>query len=184
MLPALRISIDCAPEFRKAARYALATLALIAGRRVHFVAERADLHYGRTPSGDEVWLPASPAARTLLEPVRIQPVAEDIDVQGVRVLGLFPVHDHPAVPTDIVAAAFFFLSLHEEWTAVRRDQFGRALASEGLLGRRGEVDRPVVAEYARLFATVIGESTADLRSPARYRGRPAAAVMTHDIDYL
>lgn len=177
---ALRISLGCDPAFRAPARYALATLALIAGRRVRFVASGGDLHYGTTAPAEGVWLPASPEATALLRRERLALDPSDILCSGHRVLSLFPLPAAP-LPTDIIAAAFFFLSLHEEWTAERHDMFGRALASESLLGRRGDIDRPVVAEYARLLQVLLGDS--DGARP-RFDGHHAAAVMTHDIDYL
>ncbi|MDX9758963.1 MAG: polysaccharide deacetylase family protein [Bacteroidota bacterium] len=182
MHPELRISIDGVAEFLPAARYTLATMALIAGRRVRFVEENATLHYGPVPVANAVWLPASDRGRDLLARRRIDPDARDIDVAGIRILGLFPVDDTATLPTDIVAAAFYFLSLHEEWTAVEHDQFGRVRATDSLLGRRGETARPVVAEYADVLRAVLGETGGDA-SP-RFGGYAAAAVMTHDIDYL
>ena len=154
---------------------------MIAGRRARFTSRDPELHYGPSPRDTALWLPSSAAWPRLLSRTRLSPDAADVEHAGVRVLSLFPVEGASTPCTDIVAAAFFFLSLHEEWTAERHDQFGRALASEGLLGKRGETARPVVAEYARLLRVLLG----DAATPApRYGGHPAAAVMTHDIDYL
>lgn len=153
---------------------------MIAGYRVRFVVSASHIHYGNAANGEALWLPASPDAPRLLRRERLAPEAADITVAGRRVLSLFPVADVP-IPTDIVAAAFFFLSLHEEWTAGRHDGFGRVLASESLLGRRGESDRPVVSEYALLLRVLLG---ATAEGSARYDGFSAAAVLTHDIDYL
>ena len=184
MLPDLRISIDCDPGFRRPAQYALATLALIAGRRARFVAREPDVHYGPARQGSPIWLPASPEASSLLRRTRVRPDARNVEISGTRILGLFPCSDaDTAVPTDIVAAAFFFLSLHEEWTAEQRDQFGRFRAADSLLGTRGEVDRPVVAEYAQLLDCLL-EGASHPRPQGRFEGFPSAAVMTHDIDYL
>lgn len=184
MLPDLRISIDCDPGFRRPARFTLATLALIAGRRVRFVTGDADVHYGPAREGGAVWFPASPDASSLLRRARVRPDARNIEIAGIRILGLFPcTGTDTAVPTDIVAAAFFFLSLHDEWTSEDRDQFGRFPASGSLLGARGETCRPVVAEYAQLFERLL-EGSSHPRPPLRFSGFSAAAVMTHDIDYL
>lgn len=206
MHPELRISIDCAPEFRHAARYTLATLALIAGRRVHFVGEHATVHYGPRSVPGSIWLPASERGPELLARRHLHPAARDIDVAGLRILDLFPVDGASPLPTDIVAAAFFFLSLHEEWTAKEHDQFGRYRAFDSLLGGRGETARPVVAEYAAVLRVLLRVATADATADAsanasanasagmvaatiaeavpRFGGHAAAAVMTHDIDYL
>lgn len=160
---------------------------MIAGYRVRFVDTDSDIHYGPASRGEGLWLQSSPEALRLLRRERLAPEAVDITVAGRRVLSLFPVPglaimtDGARVTTDIVAAAFFFLSLHEEWTAVRHDDFGRALASESLLGGRGECDRPVVAEYAQLLRALLGGGG---EGKARYDGFSAAVVLTHDIDYL
>ncbi|MBE0642534.1 MAG: polysaccharide deacetylase family protein [Bacteroidetes bacterium] len=184
MLPELRISIDCDAAFRQPTQYTLATLALIAGRRVRFVSRGADLHYGPSSIPGAAWLPASSAAPTLLRRESAPTEVQDLEAFGRRFLSLFPVSTDTAPASDIVAATFFFLSLHEEWTTARRDQFGRFQSADSLLGKRGEVDRPVVAEYARVLAALLEQQQGAVSIEPRFAGRSAAAVMTHDIDYL
>jgi hypothetical protein len=180
----LRISIECDAGFLKPAQYTLATLALIAGLRVRFVAHDSDIHYGPSPRAGVRWLPACDRTAALLRREAVTLDAQDHEAFGLRFLGLFPVRAEGELHSDIVAAAFYFLSLHEEWTTERRDQFGRFPASDSLLGKRGEVDRPVVSEYARVFAAATGVRQTKNGAGTRYGGRSAAAVMTHDIDYL
>ncbi len=180
----LRISVDCDAGFQPAARYTLATLALIAGHRVRFVTQDADLHYGPLPRPSAAWLPGCRQASALLRREALQLDVGEIDAFGVPVLSLFPVPAEQAPATDLVAAAFFFLSLHEEWTSTQRDQFGRFQAVNSLLGQRGELDRPVVAEYARILEILTEGRAQRASTGGRYAGHAAAAVMTHDIDYL
>jgi hypothetical protein len=180
----LRISIACDAGFRRPACYSLATLALIAGWRARFVDADADVHYGPAPRPPAAWLPASAQAPLLLGRSPLRPDIGEIETHGIRILNLFPVPADARPASDIVAASFFFLSLHEEWTSTRRDQFGRFQAADSLLGKRGELDRPAVAEYARVFERVMRDHGRSAAYRERYAGKKAAAVMTHDIDYL
>ncbi len=182
----LPVSYSTDGAFDLSARYALVMLGLIAGVRVRFVRECGVVHYGPAPTGDALWLPADPVAqRALLSRTRMHPTAHDDSAWGRNFLSLFPV-DSPDAPlqSDIVAAAFFFFSRHEEWTAEEGDQFGRFREADSLLGMRGETDRPVTAEYGAVLAAGLRARGYDVPQEDRYEGRAAAAVMTHDIDYL
>ncbi|MBN1446996.1 MAG: polysaccharide deacetylase family protein, partial [Bacteroidetes bacterium] len=161
--------------------------------RVRFVRQGATVHYGPAPVDGALWLPANPSIHgMLLARESLTPDARDTEFNGERFLSLFPVGttidagDSPlhSLRSDIVSAAFFFLSRHEEWTCTEFDQFGRFRADAGLLGRRGELDRPVVREYAAVLACGLLSRGVELPRDERYAGHPAAAVMTHDIDYL
>ena len=183
----LPVSYNTGEEFDLPARYALTMLGLIAGVRVRFVRDGAAVHYGPDPAGDALWLPSDPAAqRALLSRTRLHPgAARDAAAWNERFLSLFPVDAGDApLQSDIVAAVFFFLSRHEEWTADEGDRFGRFRAVDSLMGARAETDRPVTAEYGAVFAAGLRARGYELSKEGRYRGRTAAAVMTHDIDYL
>jgi hypothetical protein len=180
----LRISIECHERFQLPARYTLAMLALMAGRRVRFVDDGADLHYGSGAREGAAFIPASPAAAGLTYAEAPAMQLREMECRGQAFLSLFPCEEAGELSSDIVAAAFRFFSLHEEWTTVRRDVFGRFQAADSLLGTRDETDRPVVAEYARAFALLVAAGDSGHTPDTRYRGHRAAAVMTHDIDYL
>ena len=182
----LPVSYSTEEKFELPARYALTMLGLIAGVRVRFVRHGGAVHYGSAPAGDPLWLPSNPAAqRSLLSRTRLHPDAHDAEAWGARFLSLFPVEaGEGPLRSDIVAAAFFFLSRHEEWTAEEGDQFGRFRESDSVMGMRGETDRAVVAEYGVVLAAALRERGVELPREGRYGGRTAAAVMTHDIDYL
>ncbi|MCB2204999.1 polysaccharide deacetylase family protein [bacterium] len=190
MAQEITVSYDCRPAFAGPARYTLTMLGLIAGYRPRFVRGSAQLHYGSVPREGAAWLPAAmPAQEQLLhsQPVQLAPV--DDRHGALPFLSLFPVQTasndaSPALTSDLVAAAFYFLSLHEQWSSDARDQFDRFPASASLLGGRGELLRPVLAEYAAVLSAVLSAAGTSMDATARFCGRDAAVVMTHDIDYL
>ncbi|PLX32860.1 MAG: hypothetical protein C0600_01455 [Ignavibacteria bacterium] len=181
----MRISTDCDGAFRLPARYALTQLFLVLGVRVRFVRDGAEVHYGSTPVDGAFWLPADPTAQAaLLEKQAAVLRPQDAEAWGRPFLSLFPVAVEYPCPSDLVAAAFFFFSLHEEWTSEERDQFDRFTSAASLLGARGEQARPVLAEFAAVVRAGLASQGIALPDDARYGDRRAAAVMTHDIDYL
>lgn len=182
----LPVSISTDDAFSLPARYALVMLGLIAGVRVRFVREGGTVHYGPAPAGEALWLPSDPSAqRALLSRERLYPDMRDANAWDTRFLSMFPVNtEQSPLRSDIVAAVFFFLSRHEEWTAEEGDQFGRFRAVDSLLGMRGETDRPVTAEYGAVLAAGLRARGFELPREGRYEGHSAAVVMTHDIDYL
>lgn len=185
MAQEITVSMDADGPFARPARFALTMLGMIAGYRFRFVRDHADLHYGTTARAGSAWLPAAGDAQSLLTAkgaLRLSPV--DAAVHGQSFLSLFPVPDAAPLSADIVAAAFYFLSLHEQWSSEARDRFGRFPASASLLGARGELSRPVIAEYAAQLRAVLHSAGHETANTGRYDGRAAAAVMTHDIDYL
>jgi hypothetical protein len=181
----IRVSIDCVDHVRRPARYAFTHLFLILGQRIRFVREDADVHYGPQPADRGLWLPSDPTVQeALLQRRCIQPAANDATAWEQPFLSLFPVSNSADCPSDIIAAAFYFLSLHEEWTSSTRDQFDRFVSSASLLGNRGESDRPVIVEYARVLRAGLAVHGVQLEQRPLFDGHAAAAVMTHDIDYL
>ncbi|MDT8322840.1 MAG: polysaccharide deacetylase family protein [Bacteroidota bacterium] len=181
----ITVSIETATTFARPARYALTMLGLIAGCRFRFVRADAVLHYGPTARQDAAWLPAATGVQQrLLEKGALPLSPVDQQAHGQSFLSLFPVTAAAPLSSDIIAAAFFFLSLHEQWSSAARDRFDRFPAAASLLGARGELARPVLAEYALQLRAVLRSAGHDLPDTGRYEGRRAAAVMTHDIDYL
>lgn len=171
------------------ARHALAMLGLATGLRFDFLDTLPDgphLRYAASPAEGAVWLPASVDAwdffsrKGAYDPAR----AADVRHAGLRHLRLFPAggehRSADSAESDIVAAAFFFLSQHAEWSSDVRDMHGRFPARASLSGARGELDRPCVAEYAAVLRATL-ERAGFVLPPERTSG---AVCLTHDIDYL
>ncbi len=196
----LSIHLRCDNRARIAARYTFTMLGLIAGFRPCFPdddteADGPSIIHGPLKPGEQpaVHIPSAiPAWEFLQEKGRLAP-EEILGMQraGGTHLVLFPVAaDMPSCEActvcgdDIIAAAFFFLTLHEEWSTDARDAFGRFPLEESLLHRLGMLGRPVVAEYAMLLRDHLLRAGVHLADAARYAGASAAVCMTHDIDYL
>jgi hypothetical protein len=185
MAQEITVSMETDGRFARPARYALTMLGMIAGYRLRFVREGAALHYGPAVREGSAWLPAAVDAQRLLLAKGALPLSPvDQDAHGQPFLSLFPVSHAAPLSSDIVAAAFFFLSLHEQWVSAARDRFDRFPASASLLGARGELARPVIAEYAGQLRALLQSAGHRASAAPRFDGRNAAAVMTHDIDYL
>ena len=198
MQQGISVSLACDRAFLLPARYSLVMLGLAAGVRMRFVRQGADLHYGPVPVADAGWLPADSRIHARLLAREALPVdARECAYHGIRFLSLFPFHadtipdqaasasnEASSPRSDIVVATFFLLSRHEEWTATSFDPFGRFRAADSFMGRRDEIDRPVNQEYAAVLARLLRSRGIVLPDTGRYAGRSAAAVMTHDIDYL
>ncbi len=181
----ITVSCECSARFAVPARYALTMLGMICGFRPRFVREAAQLHYGPAPRENAAWLPSAPGAHERLHTQGpAQPAPVDRSAFDLPFLSLFPATGDSPIASDLVSAAFFFLSLHEQWSSSARDQFDRFPSSASLLGGRGELQRPVLAEYAAVLRALL-ETAGHRDFPSvRYGTHTAAAVMTHDIDYL
>ncbi|MDH7515162.1 MAG: polysaccharide deacetylase family protein [Bacteroidota bacterium] len=189
--PLVPIVIDCSPAFARRARYTATMLGLAAGFLPRFLppaeSRNARLIYAyEAPShgGDAVFLPASRAAHAFLARKNRYDITacKHIAAGDLRLLSLFPVEaSEGCIGTDLLSDAFFFLSLHEEWSVPERDAFGRLPVEASLLGAAGILDRPVVAEYAAFLRKVAGVET---RAERRFSGRCWAVCLTHDIDYM
>jgi peptidoglycan/xylan/chitin deacetylase (PgdA/CDA1 family) len=170
-------------------------LGMIAGFKPAFVDEtRGSIVYGpaSAPDAPAAALLASDAAHRFLLKRGRYPAgdAADNSFEGVPFLSLFPVGDASAgeggaaLRSDIVAAAFFFLSLHEEWSAEDRDAFDRFQWKHSLLGALGTSERPVVAEYARVLRAFLERhGMLSGNAEAGVADRPLVCF-THDIDYM
>lgn len=202
-LPTVTWHITCAPEFRLPARYTITMLGMIAGFRAVW-AERCDA--GPTvcwgcaseaatsagaadpPSSSTLHLPADRGAQEFLlaRGSYDDAQARDVHVAGQQVLSLFRGIGSADVPdgTDLVASAFFFLSLHEEWSSSVRDAFDRLPAAASLLGRLRMLHRPVVAEMARALWSLLHARGFPVAEGARWDGHESVVCMTHDVDYV
>jgi hypothetical protein len=189
MLPSVTVRVQTAEGFQKAARHAIMNLALIAGFRPVFVETGGDIVYspGSEPPGPDtcLWLPGdTDIQRRLLLRQALSPELLVQHVCGADIQMLFPVTSAAHMPFDLPAAAFFFLSLHEQWTSDVRDGFGRFPASASLLGSRGLLHVPVVSQYGHLLREALRARGAPVFSGARFGAATTAVCMTHDIDYL
>ena len=194
------VVLDCAPAFALRARYTFCMLGLIAGFRPRFYAGAPGgphVLYSASASptdaaGDiAVHVPASRSAQSfLLEKNAYAPSdARLLPAAGRSILSLFPVD--PALPrspqlpsTDCIADAFYFLSLHGEWSGGPRDQFDRTRADGTLLGALGLLDSPVVADIAACLGDALRLAGFRLRDAGRFAGASSAVCITHDIDHL
>jgi hypothetical protein len=194
------VVLDCVPAFALRARYTFSMLGLIAGFRPRFCTAPLDgphvLYSVHAPLTDAfsdavVHVPASLSAQAFLlaknsyhpSDARVLTVAER------TTLALFPVD--PAVPrsprlpsTDCIADAFYFLSLHGEWSGGERDPLDRTLAEGTLLGTLGLLDSPVVADIAACLGDALRRAGFQLRDTGRFAGASTAVCLTHDIDHL
>lgn len=78
--------------------------------------------------------------------------------------------------TDIVYAAFFFISRAEELINTQRDEHGRFLARYSVLGQNNRLLIPLLDEYGRALLKCLGE-------PLPQSGF-SGIFLTHDIDAL
>jgi hypothetical protein len=184
--------LDCEPQFSLAARYTITMLGLIAGFRPRFIehpddAGRQTVIYGYGPfESAGVHLAASlPAHQLLRVKQTLDPsILIDREFQGVEYARLFEADDPHGTGCDIISSAFYFLSLHEEWSSENHDMHGRMPFDTGILFLSGKLNRPVVAEYAMLLKAILVQNGIDIPDVDRFGGGSAAFCMTHDIDYL
>jgi hypothetical protein len=88
-------------------------------------------------------------------------------------------------PVDPIAAAFFLISRIEEWRSEKVDQHGRYPADEAWMTRMGLLERPLVHEFAAIFAEWLGIEDPFAAACAQWpNGHPFAVAFTHDIDRL
>ncbi len=181
--------IDCIPEFQIPAKYAITMLGLIGGFLPSFTPNKDEdgmITYGY---GDQNTSPTILASRVahqfLLRKGEYYPAsAHFAKTEGSEFLSLFPTEASGVVNEDFIAATFFFLSQHEEWSISKRDEFDRFPAKESLLGKLNALDRPVVAEYAAVLKHIARKLGYQITDSPRYRECYAAMAMTHDIDYM
>jgi hypothetical protein len=191
-IPTVPFCLRCDPAFVRPARYTLATLGMIAGFKPSFVNDACGaVEYGvGIPDANDAaaMLPGSASAqRFLLSPSAYDGTkARSLHFRSSPLLSLFAVEigqDDRTPPSDIVSDAFFFLSLHQEWSTGKRDQFDRFRSEDSLPAALGMHDRPVVAEYARVLRDFL-EMHGLLRPVVDSTGYRPVVCLTHDIDYM
>ncbi|MDR0864377.1 MAG: hypothetical protein LBO74_05525, partial [Candidatus Symbiothrix sp.] len=105
----------------------------------------------------------------------IHPV-KDLNVSEWKGLFCFFYDGKGDIPFDLFAAAFYLLTLYEEYFPVQLDEHGRFDHNESLLFRNGVLEIPVVDRWAYMLKEELGQ-TEDFRL-RKYR-----AVSTYDIDH-
>jgi hypothetical protein len=199
-IPKLPVLLRCPDQLREQAAYSFVMLGLICGFDPEFISENeahsARIVYSSDASQQSgcLFLPLSLDAWQFLSVKNPYPADRAVEVSefDCRYLSLFPVADDGKIlsgnarriGSDVIAATFFFLSLHEEWSCVERDQFGRFQSKNSLLGRRRMLHVPVVSLYAKLIVNLLAENNLAVASGARFEGKRAALCLTHDIDYV
>jgi len=186
MPPVLTIRLDCEPCFLLPARYVFVMLGMMCGFRPHFVSRKnVDISYASSAGDAVLRLPAMPGVhRRLLEKSPITLVLQRTNVYGIDCHTPFLVNGRDGIAFDLPASAFFFLSLHEQWSSDVRDAFGRFPARASVLGNSELFHTPLVARYAQAFRAALLNAGLSVKHIPRFGGRRSAVCMTHDIDYL
>ncbi len=189
MLPRVPVRLrGVAPDFVVPARYTLLMLGLIGNWIPDFETPAQDedclVYAAHAPKASRHWIPASDLAQRVL--TRRNPISfSSRKSVGEERLDLFPVDTPtPSWASDPIAEAFFFLSLHEEWSDPRRDLFDRFDAGHSLLGSWNLLERPVVSILAYDLAARLQGAGFPISERKRFRGASSALCVTHDIDYL
>ena len=82
------------------------------------------------------------------------------------------------LPFDPLAASFYVVTRHEEYTEKRRDKLGRYSAQHSILTRYNLLHKPVVNIWAKLLATKLKEFYPDLHFPETH----FQFISTIDVD--
>ena len=90
----------------------------------------------------------------------------------------FPTNAKSAIPFDIFAASFFFLSRYEEYLPHLKDQHGRFTAQESLAFKHKFLEKPLVDIYAYRLLEVLKERFPDYS----YKSRSYNYISTIDVD--
>lgn len=91
--------------------------------------------------------------------------------------------DGRRIPLDLGALCAFWMNLESERNVAERDEHGRILSSQSLLGRLGLLERPPVHAYAEILRRRM--EMLGFRPPSIDRwpgGKRWAVVITHDVD--
>ncbi|GHV21807.1 hypothetical protein FACS189428_2830 [Clostridia bacterium] len=111
----------------------------------------------------------------LLFETGIHPI-KDLKVSEWKGLFCFFYSGTGDIPFDLFAAAFYLLTLYEEYFPVKLDAHGRFDHKESLLFQNGVLEIPVVDRWAYLLKEELGQ-TEDFKL-RKYR-----AISTYDIDH-
>ncbi|HLO57343.1 MAG TPA: polysaccharide deacetylase family protein [Bacteroidales bacterium] len=91
---------------------------------------------------------------------------------------LFPSPSGFDFPLDIFSAIFYMLSRYEEYLPFEPDPYGRFEVSQGLAGRHGFAEEPVVDRWIKMFRTALVRWFPSIKVPERKFG----FVSTIDVD--
>lgn len=98
--------------------------------------------------------------------------------------------ESPGVPVDgnriqfdIVRSTSFWLTLEGERDVAQRDEHGRVLGPDSLLGTCGLLNVPPIHRYADLLGDLLRERGVEVRPMPRWpNGANYAVALTHDVD--
>lgn len=149
---------------------------------IHASPQAAAFFAGQTPRTSEAVTFTSWQGRRipfLFEPEPVARPAERLDAYlGDR-------FEPVAMPYDLIASAFYFLSCWEETVIPVRDRHGRFSYAESLAAQLG-LPENVVDLYLDLFMALLNLSGAghwpSLEIPTWAEGVPFVACLTHDVD--
>jgi hypothetical protein len=113
--------------------------------------------------------------RGILFETGIHPV-EDLNVSEWKGLFCFFFNGKGDIPFDLFAAAFYLLTLYEEYFPVKSDEHGRFDHNESLLLQNNVLEIPVIDRWAYLLKDELG-NTED------FKLREYRAISTYDIDH-
>jgi len=84
---------------------------------------------------------------------------------------------------DVIASAFFWLSGWQEYTTIERDQHGRFPYAASLQAEMGIPLKPLVDVYRAWLGEQLAERGVSVPG-RRWKGKPWAVALTHDIDFI
>ncbi len=90
---------------------------------------------------------------------------------------------------DLVASAFYFLSLREEVSSGKKDKHGRFRAEFSFRKEGNQIDFPLVNGYFKIIFDLVQKRFSKRNLPLMRKsfwpgGAPLAVVLTHDVDVL
>lgn len=211
-LPHVPILLQVADTLSNKIRWVFETLCPAAGVRPQFVTDREQasrcvLAYAAAPVAGVPTIPASPAARELIEARRPLPpqsyrrvrfgqadgglsrgphsVLDALDTEEL-VGAFFAEATGFALPFDLVASAFLLLVCWDELTRPERDRHGRLPFSASLFAENAalRLEEPACDAYATWLRSVIAERCAALKLPPPAPPPPFTVALTHDVDGL
>lgn len=130
------------------------------------------ISYNDQPIGNELFFRSS----GLLHQVGIKPVTIDLTNFGDQQVP-FPVKDS-ALPFDLFAAAFYFVSRYEEYLPFNADAHGRFPAKESLQYKLGFLKTPIIDNWALILKNILAKNFPSLT----FGRRKFKFVPTIDVD--
>lgn len=132
----------------------------------------AKLSYAKQPIADELFF----ASTTLLYEDRVkQQLISTVTHENIQ--GFYPTTDS-ALPFDIFASAFYFVSCYDEYLVDKKDKYGRFRASQSMNHKLGFLSKPMVNYYALVLEGLLNRHYPTLPT----RRHPFKYMATVDID--